>query len=137
MTIAELYDLFKLYPKVITDSRSIIEDCLFFALKGENFNGNKFAKKAIESGAKYAVIDEAEYKLNDNYILVNDVLESLQQLALFHREQFDIPLIGITGTNGKTTTKELLHKVLRKKYKAHATKGNLNNHIGVPFFNFA
>ena len=132
MKIIELYTLFKLYPKIITDSRCVENNSIFFALKGENFDGNKFAIKALESGAKYAVIDNAKFKLNDNFILVDNVLKCLQQLASFHREQFVIPLIGITGTNGKTTTKELIHTVLKRKFKTHATKGNFNNHIGVP-----
>jgi len=105
---------------------------MFFALKGPNFNANQFGSKALEQGAKYAVIDDEKYKLNDNYLLVPDVLQTLQQLALHHRRQLNIPFIGITGSNGKTTSKELLHMVLSNKYNTFATKGNLNNHIGVP-----
>src|SRR5690606_8579830 len=116
-----------------TDTRKITQGSIFFALKGDNFNGNEFAEKAIESGAKYVVIDEEKHKKNDQYILVKDVLKTLQNLALFHRKKFDIPFIGITGSNGKTTTKELIAAVLSKKYNVLVTEGNLNNHLGVPF----
>ena len=105
---------------------------MFFALKGPNFDGNQFAKEAIEKGALFVVIDEEKYVLNTKYILVKNVLKTLQDLAQFHRQNLNIPLLAITGTNGKTTTKELIHVVLSKKYKTYATKGNLNNHIGVP-----
>ena len=117
---------------ITTDSRVCPEGSIFFALKGENFNGNKFAEKALESGCAYAVIDEAEYKVNDRCLLVDDVLTTLQELAKYHRSQLNIPVIGITGTNGKTTTKELTKCVLECKYVLLATEGNLNNHIGVP-----
>src|SRR5690606_17100441 len=113
-------------------TRNIVPDTLFFALKGPNFNANAYAAEALEKGAKYAVIDEAKYQTHERFILVEDVLSTLQQLANHHRRQLHIPFIGINGTNGKTTTKELLSAVLGKKYKTHATKGNLNNHIGVP-----
>jgi UDP-N-acetylmuramoyl-tripeptide--D-alanyl-D-alanine ligase len=132
MTIEELYKLFQKHPLVSTDSRNVIKDSLFFSLKGENFNGNIFAKKALESGAAYAIIDEAEYQISEQYILVENVLIALQQLAILHRKTLKFPFIGITGTNGKTTTKELAFAVLSKKYRTSATKGNLNNHIGVP-----
>lgn len=105
---------------------------MFFALKGENFNGNKFAKKAINDGAAFAIIDEKEFKLNDQYILVDNVLSALQNLATLHRKTLNIPIISLTGSNGKTTTKELINAVLSKKYRTTATIGNLNNHIGVP-----
>ena len=105
---------------------------MFFALKGDNFNGNSFAKKALKNGASFAVIDEEEFWLNDQYILVNNVLETLQKLATFHRKTLNIPIIALTGSNGKTTTKELINCVLSKKYNTSATLGNLNNHIGVP-----
>lgn len=105
---------------------------MFFALKGDNFNGNTFAKKAIESGAAYAVVDEKEFALAENYILVEDVLNTLQQLASYHKNYLNIKIIAITGSNGKTTTKELIQCVLQKKYNTVATIGNLNNHIGVP-----
>ena len=116
--------------KVTTDTRNIVND-LFFALKGPNFNGNKFAEKALELGAKYAVIDEKEYFIEGKTFLVENVLETLQNLVRHHREKINIPVVAITGTNGKTTTKELL-KVLTSQYNILITKGNLNNHIGVP-----
>jgi len=105
---------------------------MFFALKGENFNGNTYAESALENGAKYCVIDEKEYAKNSHYILVEDTLKTLQELATFHRKQLITPIIALTGSNGKTTTKELIHSVLATQYKTVATKGNLNNHIGVP-----
>jgi UDP-N-acetylmuramoyl-tripeptide--D-alanyl-D-alanine ligase len=132
MEIEKLYEIFKLHPFISTDTRKISNNCLFFCLKGENFNGNKFAETALNKGASYAVIDEIKYKISDNYILVDNVLETLQKLANFHRKQFQIPFIGITGTNGKTTTKELINIVLSTKHITTATEGNLNNHIGVP-----
>lgn len=132
MDIASLYDIYKAYPSVQTDTRKIKQGDLFFALKGPNFNGNTFAAQALEAGAAYAVVDEATYAVNDRCLLVADVLTSLQELARFHREQFSIPFIAITGSNGKTTTKELITAVLSSLYKTYATEGNLNNHIGVP-----
>lgn len=132
MDIQSLYQIYKQYPNITTDTRKIEKDSIFFALKGANFNGNTFAEKALEMGAKYVVIDEETYRKGDAYILVDDVLKTLQQLANYHRHQLHIPIIGVTGTNGKTTTKELLYAVVSQKYKAYATKGNLNNHIGVP-----
>ena len=131
-TVSELYKLFTEFPKVSIDTRKEIKDSIFFALKGENFNGNKFAETAIKKGAAYAIIDKEKYKINDKYILVDDVLKTLQELAKYYREQFNITVIGITGSNGKTTTKELINAVLSKKYNTVATSGNLNNHIGVP-----
>jgi len=132
MNIETLYEIFKSHKNISTDTRKIDNGCLFFALKGDNFNGNEFADKAIEKGAAYVIIDDENYKVSDQYILVKDVLETLQELANYHRKQFNIPFIGITGTNGKTTTKEFINAVLSKKYKTTFTKGNLNNHIGVP-----
>jgi UDP-N-acetylmuramoyl-tripeptide--D-alanyl-D-alanine ligase len=132
MNIQDLYDKFLESGKVSTDTRQIIPGSIFFALKGEKFNANTFAGQALERGARYAVVDESEYAVDHRYILVNNVLETLQQLARHHRDQLEIPVIGLTGSNGKTTSKELLHAVLSKKYKTYATKGNLNNHIGVP-----
>lgn len=129
---AHIYQLFITCGTICTDTRNISPRCIFFALKGPSFNGNEFAKKALDSGAAYAVIDEEKYCLNEKYILVDDVLKSLQTLARDYRESFDIPVLGITGSNGKTTTKELLSAVLASQFKVHATKGNLNNHIGVP-----
>lgn len=131
MKIKDLYEIFKSHNVVSTDTRTIENGCIFFALKGDNFNGNQFAKDAIKNDASYAIIDEVEFKDADNYILVDDVLQTLQELANYHRNQFDIPFIGITGTNGKTTTKEFINAVLSKKYKTTFTQGNLNNHIGV------
>ena len=118
--------------KVTTDTRNIAKNDLFFALKGPNFNGNKFAEKALELGAKYAVIDEKEYFTEGKTFLVENVLETLQNLARHHREKINIPVVAITGTNGKTTTKELLGAVLTSQYNILITEGNLNNHIGVP-----
>lgn len=132
MSLQQLYSLYQQHPSVQTDSRKIKEGDLFFALKGDNFNGNAFAAQALADGAAYAVIDEAEYATDDRCLLVDNALETLQQLARHHRNQLDIPVIGVTGSNGKTTTKELLIAVLSAKYKTYATEGNLNNHIGVP-----
>lgn len=132
MTIENLYEIFLKYPSAQTDTRKLKAGDIFFALKGENFNGNKFAKQAIDDGAAYAVIDEKEFSITGKTILVENVLYSLQQLAKHHRQQFSIPVIGITGSNGKTTTKELIHAVLSSKFKTSTTEGNLNNHIGVP-----
>ena len=132
MKIKDIYNLYSKHYLVDTDTRNIRNNTLFFALKGDNFNGNKFAEKAINLGAKYAIVDEEEYNTHANTILVDNVLESLQQLANYHRNFLKIPIIGLTGSNGKTTTKELINTVLSKKYKTTATIGNLNNHIGVP-----
>ncbi len=132
ITTEQLYKIFENYPSVSTDSRKIEKDSIFFALKGENFNGNKFAEKALENGAVYAVIDELEYSISDRTILVANVLKSLQDLANLHRKKLGIPILAITGTNGKTTTKELTSAVLSQKYNVNYTQGNLNNHIGVP-----
>jgi len=132
MEIAELYNLYKNHPNICTDTRKIEKGSLFFALKGKKFNGNCFAAKAISKGCDFAIIDEKKFRTNDKYILVNDVLETLQNLAKHHREQLDIPILGITGSNGKTTSKELIYSVLKKELNCYATKGNLNNHIGVP-----
>jgi len=133
MSIEELYQLFSKHPVISTDSRCIESDSLFFALKGENFNGNTFAENALNLGAAFSIIDEAEYKISNRYILVDNTLTTLQELSRYHRLQLGIPIIAITGTNGKTTTKELITSVLSKKYTITSTKGNLNNHIGVPF----
>lgn len=132
METANLYQLFRQYPIVTTDSRNIPGNSIFFALKGENFNGNRYAGEALSKGAAFAVIDELEFAVDDHTILVDDVLTSLQKLARFHRDQLKTPVLAITGTNGKTTTKELIAAVLSKKYKVIYTQGNLNNHIGVP-----
>ena len=132
MSVKELYKLFLKSSGVITDSRQIKLNSIFFALKGDNFDGNEYAKSAIEKGASFAVIDNQTYCLNKKYILVDDVLSSLQELSQYHRKQLNCPVLGITGTNGKTTTKELIKAVIQKNFKTVATKGNLNNHIGVP-----
>ncbi len=132
MRIEELYKLYKLSYKVIKDTREDVKDALYFSLKGANFNGNKYALEAVEKGANYALIDEEQYKVDNRLILVDDVLLCLQQLAAYHRQQLNIPILALTGSNGKTTTKELINAVLNKKYDCLATKGNLNNHIGVP-----
>ncbi len=130
--IEKIYQLYTNNPVISTDTRNIIKNSIFFALKGDSFNGNKFAGEALEKGCAYAIIDEKEYKKDNRCILVENVLQTLQNLAKHHRKQLNIPIIGITGTNGKTTTKELIRTVLSKKYKTFATAGNFNNHIGVP-----
>ena len=130
--IKELYQAFQNSTGVSTDTRKLKKGNLWFALKGPNFNANAFAEKAIEKGASYAVIDDKSYAKNDKYLLVDDGLKALQSLSIHHRSQFNIPFIGITGSNGKTTSKELIRDVLAKKYRVTATQGNLNNHIGVP-----
>lgn len=132
MDIQNLYENYRKSGKVSTDTRQITSGSVFFALKGEKFNANAFAAEALAKGASYAVIDEAQYAADNRYIVVTDVLSTLQELARYHRQQLSIPVIGLTGSNGKTTSKELLHAVLAKKFKTFATKGNLNNHIGVP-----
>jgi len=131
-SLPELYQRFLQQGKITTDSRNIEEGTIFFALKGETFDGNTFAVKAIENGAGFAVIDNVKYQTNPRCLLVENVETTLQQLAVHHRLQLKIPVIGITGTNGKTTTKELTGNVLAKKFKTVFTKGNQNNHIGVP-----
>lgn len=131
--IEELYKYFLLNPSITTDSRNIKKGDIFFALNGESFNGNKYAPSALEMGASLCVVDEKEYAINDKYFLVEDVLYTLQLLSNHHRRQFpDLKLLAITGTNGKTTTKELTHAVISQKYNTIATQGNFNNHIGVP-----
>ncbi len=132
MKIADIYTLYSKHYLVDTDTRNIRKNTIFFALKGDNFNGNKFAEEALKLGADYAIVDEKEYQTNSKIILVKNVLATLQELASYHRIELNIPIIGLTGSNGKTTTKELIHIVLSKKYNTNATIGNLNNHIGVP-----
>ena len=148
MTIEKLYDIYLRHPSIRTDTRQLKQGDLFFALKGPNFNGNAFAARAFELGAAYAIIDETPDQssaadgqpspdlpppyISDRLIVVPDVLSTLQELALHHRRQFDIPFIAITGSNGKTTTKELIHATLSSTYTTYTTQGNLNNHIGIP-----
>lgn len=132
MQIEQLYQIYLEHRDVQTDTRKLQQGSLFFALKGPNFNGNQFAAQAIEKGAAYAIVDEKEFAINEQCIFVDDALETLQQLALHHRKQLNIPFIAITGSNGKTTTKELITTVLKQKFITTATVGNLNNHIGVP-----
>ena len=132
MKISDLYKLFLKHPKVSTDSRKKNKHCIFFSLSGPNFNGNKFAIKALKNGASYAIVSDKNYALNNKYIVVENTLKTLQDLAKFHRKKLKIPFIAITGTNGKTTSKELIYKCLQKKLSTGYTKGNFNNHIGVP-----
>lgn len=132
MDIQKLYQKYRESGKVSTDTRQIIPGSVFFALKGDKFNANEFAAEALSKGASLAVVDEEKYAIDDRYFLAGDSLEALQQLARHHRDQLKIPIVGLTGSNGKTTSKELLNAVLSRKYKTFATKGNLNNHIGVP-----
>jgi len=132
-TIEELYQLFiSCNQKITTDTRKLEKGAIFFALRGENFDANTFAQQAIDEGCAYAIVDLESVSNNTTILLVQNVLETLQQLAKYHRQQLKFPIIGITGSNGKTTNKELIHAVLSKKYNTYATKGNLNNHIGVP-----
>jgi UDP-N-acetylmuramoyl-tripeptide--D-alanyl-D-alanine ligase len=132
MNIQDLHKLFLTSSGVVIDTRKIIQNSIFVAIKGERFDANTFAQEALEKGVSYAIIDNNDYYIDSRTILVNDSLETLQRLAKFHREYLKIPIIALTGSNGKTTTKELIHVVLAKKFKTKATIGNLNNHIGVP-----
>lgn len=133
ISIEALYAVFiQQNQSISTDTRKLDNGTIFFALKGGNFNGNTFAEKALEQGAAYVVVDEEDYKLNERCLLVSDVLTALQQLALYHRRKLGIPILSITGSNGKTTSKELIASVLSQKFNLFATKGNLNNHIGIP-----
>ena len=134
MNIEDIYKLFQEHPVVTTDTRDCPPDSIFIALKGASFNGNQFAKLALEKGCAYAIVDEEEFAdpAEPRIILVNDGLETLQQLARHHRRTLGTPIVGVTGTNGKTTTKELIAAVLGEKYNVLYTQGNLNNHIGVP-----
>ncbi|MGM0529924.1 MAG: UDP-N-acetylmuramoyl-tripeptide--D-alanyl-D-alanine ligase [Bacteroidota bacterium] len=133
MNLTKIYKRFLSCSTVTMDSRDVPPQSLFFALKGENFNGNRFAEEALNKGARYALVDEKQYARDDRYILVNDVLQTMQQLAAYHRGQLNVQVIGITGTNGKTTTKELIKQILSRKYNTIATEKNYNNHIGLPF----
>jgi UDP-N-acetylmuramoyl-tripeptide--D-alanyl-D-alanine ligase len=132
MRIEDLYSLFCAYPKVVKDTRLNVEDSIYFSLKGGNFDGNVYASDALDKGAAYAVIDDEKFKSDDRMILVDDALKALQHLATYHRRKLGVPILALTGSNGKTTTKELIYGVLRQKYRCWATQGNYNNHIGVP-----
>ena len=132
MDIQKLYELYKNFPEISTDSRCVKEKSIFFALKGENYDGNEFAESALNNKAEYAVIEKKYTNDNERYILVEDTLGTLQELANYHRRNCGFEILAITGSNGKTTTKELIYKILSKDHKVYATKGNLNNHIGVP-----
>jgi UDP-N-acetylmuramoyl-tripeptide--D-alanyl-D-alanine ligase len=132
VSIEELYSIYSQHPIISKDSRNIPQGCLYFALKGEKFDGNKFAIESLKKGAAYAVVDDPKVAGSSNFLLVKDCLETLQLLANYHRKNLKIPIIGITGSNGKTTTKELISAVLNKKFKTLFTEGNYNNHIGVP-----
>lgn len=131
-TIEKLYEAFKIHPLISKNSREVPHNCIYFALKGENFDGNKFALEALEKGAALAVVDDQSLTNNKNLLFVDDVLIALQELANHHRNKLNIPVLAITGSNGKTTSKELIAAALSQKYKIAVTKGNLNNHIGVP-----
>ena len=132
MDIDQLYKIYKQHPEICIDSRKVVEGCLFFALKGETFDGNKYAEEALKSGASFVFVDDAEVVTSYKCIFVDNVLSCLQKLARHHRRHLNIPVLAITGSNGKTTTKELCRDVLQQKYITKATFGNLNNHIGVP-----
>ncbi|MFZ4771197.1 MAG: Mur ligase family protein, partial [Ferruginibacter sp.] len=132
MNIADLYQVFLQYPSVETDTRKLKKGDIFFSLKGPNFNGNHYAQQALNEGASYCICDENPGFESEQIIMVEDCLNTLQMLAKHHRLQFNIPFIAITGSNGKTTTKELVSAVLGSTYKTYTTEGNLNNHIGVP-----
>jgi UDP-N-acetylmuramoyl-tripeptide--D-alanyl-D-alanine ligase len=132
MNIEALYNIYSKHYLIDTDSRKIRKNTIYFALKGENFNGNFFAEEAISKGAIFSIVDEEKYATKNNILLVDNVLEILQELAVFHRKKLSIPIIGLTGSNGKTTTKELINVVLEAQFNTTATVGNLNNHIGVP-----
>ncbi len=130
--VKAIYQIYRENGPVIIDSRRVEPGCLFFAIKGERFDGNRFAGEALERGAAYAVVDDPDVVKDERYLLVEDTLETLQQLALHHRRRFSIPVIAIGGSNGKTTTKELVGAILSRRYRTHLTPGNFNNHIGLP-----
>ncbi|MEO0059214.1 MAG: hypothetical protein RLZZ312_861, partial [Bacteroidota bacterium] len=132
MTIAALHQNFLECDGIRIDNRKIVANDMFFAISGDNFNANTFAKDALEAGAKYAIIDDQDFYVDERTILVQNGLQTLQDLATFHRNFLNIPVIALTGSNGKTTTKELIDIVLKQKFRTTATVGNLNNHIGVP-----
>jgi UDP-N-acetylmuramoyl-tripeptide--D-alanyl-D-alanine ligase len=128
----EFYSIYLRFPQICTDSRKSKPGCLYFALRGDLFDGNAFAADSLQAGCEFAVVDDPSVAVDDRYIVVRDVLAFLQELASYHRDNLTIPVLGLTGTNGKTTTKELIHSVLKQKFRVVATQGNLNNHIGVP-----
>ena len=130
-SIPEIYKIFLEHP-ICTDSRKVAQGQMFFALKGRNFDGNKYATYALSRGCSYAIVDDPKVSINERYILVDNALKTLQNLANHHRRILDIPILAITGSNGKTTTKELLKRVLSQRFKVFATIGNFNNNIGVP-----
>lgn len=130
--MSKLYDIFREYPRISTDTRRIEPDSIFFALRGASFDGNRFAADALTKGAAYAVVDDPAVACDERMLLVGDVLEALQELAREHRRELGIPILAISGSNGKTTTKELVSRVLAERFEVYATHGNLNNHIGVP-----
>lgn len=130
--LQRIYEAYRSGAGICTDTRKITEGCVFFSLRGDNFNGNLFAQKALDAGARLAVVDDDTLPVDERFVKVENVLATLQELALHHRKSLNIPVIGITGSNGKTTTKELVSRVLSKKYRTYHTQGNLNNHIGVP-----
>lgn len=132
MRLPELYSKFLESAGISTDTRNIAPGSMFIALRGDRFNANEFAAEALTKGASYAVVDQSEFAKGKSYILVPDTLDALQKLARFHRDRLEIPVLALTGSNGKTTTKELIYAILSRRYKVHATRGNLNNHIGVP-----
>ncbi|MDR2127209.1 MAG: UDP-N-acetylmuramoyl-tripeptide--D-alanyl-D-alanine ligase [Prevotellaceae bacterium] len=132
MKISEIYEIFKKYPNIITDSRKVVSNSIFAALKGDTFDGNQFVDSALDKGAVCAIADDKSLTGTEKIIIVDDTLATLQNLATYHREMLGIPILAITGSNGKTTTKELVYRVLSKKYRVAVTEGNLNNHIGVP-----
>ena len=132
MKLEELYSIYSAHPVVITDSRDAEQGAVFFALKGEKYDGNAFARQALDKGCAYAVVSDPSLGDDDRFILVEDPLKTLQELAAYHRQQLDIPVLAVTGTNGKTTTKELIVAVLSKKFRVTGTQGNFNNHIGLP-----
>ena len=132
MKVEELYSIYSAHPVVITDSRDAEQGAVFFALKGEKYDGNAFARQALDKGCAYAVVSDPSLGDDDRFILVEDPLKTLQELAAYHRQQLDIPVLAVTGTNGKTTTKELIVAVLSKKFRVTGTQGNFNNHIGLP-----
>ena len=130
--MSELYDIFRRHPRISTDTRRIEPGSVFFALHGATFDGNRFAADALSKGAAYAVVDDPAAVAGDRTVLVGDTLEALQELAREHRRELAIPILAISGSNGKTTTKELVSRVLAERFEVYATHGNLNNHIGVP-----